>query len=785
MKLGTIKKIKAPLAMMLFALLAQVAYGQTAGVPTLSTILANTQPDDKSVGIFYHLLGDFFISPLSSIASTPTLIGALFLIFNSAVFVIGMVWAGYGLLGGIAETAHTGEALGKRLSAVWLPIRMVTGIAGIIPVFGGFSLSQVFIVSMTAVGIGLANGMYVGAVTSVGKFAGLSAPVVAAKAAAGPDFEQMAYDIFLMEYCAVSKKANESALTDVTVGVGSLHKLFPVQKSSSSEVSFGWSTGMTSYLCGSSSLTKSGSGRGSSSMFGFRVGSVNYDAYSTRIVNAYFGAFPGFKSEVAVLAKRWYDQRKTNLKTVNSAALEIPITELAAIADKWQGVVSAAIVSVEAGVKGEVGGIQADAQARMLKDGWIGLGSWYSTFAEANAALVDAMDTVKYEFVTPRKKELAKIESIADDINGLLTARDASLKAREEASENGNRGRNMFSQALCHKWIAPSACTATGNVSLGQAMIKQAIDVAAVGTGGGGGSYWGTTGLINPIAMFKNLGDTMMVIGQTIFAAKTVASMATDEDGKPGDGVISKTIGKGIDKITNLAPGGGFAKKLIAGLGTMAMMMAPFILVLGMIMAIYIPMIPFITWMGGVVQYTVVVCQGLVGAPIAALSHLEAEGEGLGRRTEAGYMFVLNVTFRPALMLFGFFLASALMIVIGTLQAQLFLSAVSNAQGNSLTGILSFFGFIALFGVINITMIQGLMNMIFLLPDQVLGLIGTGGAMTDIGKETEGKINHMFMAYGRNIQMAGGAVNRMGMKGVDAAAATPPLSSATPAMPKR
>jgi hypothetical protein len=56
--------------------------------------------------------------------------------------------------------------------------------------------------------------------------------------------------------------------------------------------------------------------------------------------------------------------------------------------------------------------------------------------------------------------------------------------------------------------------------------------------------------------------------------------------------------------------------------------------------------------------------------------------------------------------------------------------------------------------VINLTLIQGLFNMIFLLPDQVLGLIGNQGNTHEIGKESEGKIHGLFMGMGRGLQGA-------------------------------
>jgi hypothetical protein len=98
-------------------------------------------------------------------------------------------------------------------------------------------------------------------------------------------------------------------------------------------------------------------------------------------------------------------------------------------------------------------------------------------------------------------------------------------------------------------------------------------------------------------------------------------------------------------------------------------------------------------------------------------------------------------------MLIGFFSASALMIALGTLQAQLFLPAMANVQGNSITGLASIAAFLLVFLVMNTTLISGCFNLIFVITDQVLGFIG-GAIDSKLGRETQDKTHGTFLAVG-------------------------------------
>src|SRR5690606_37552967 len=76
----------------------------------------------------------------------------------------------YKLVMAVAESAHVGEVLGKRISGLWITIRFGTGIFGMLPVFKGFSLAQAIMMSIAIIGIGLANMLVTTAISSTANF---------------------------------------------------------------------------------------------------------------------------------------------------------------------------------------------------------------------------------------------------------------------------------------------------------------------------------------------------------------------------------------------------------------------------------------------------------------------------------------------------------------------------------------------------------------------------------------------------------------------------------------
>ena len=104
-----------------------------------------------------------------------------------------------------------------------------------------------------------------------------------------------------------------------------------------------------------------------------------------------------------------------------------------------------------------------------------------------------------------------------------------------------------------------------------------------------------------------------------------------------------------------------------------------------------------------------------------------------------GYLYILNMILRPGLMVLGFFFASAIVVLLGTLFFQLFGSALANVQGDTMTGLLIQFGVLCIVMITLLGLVQTTFNLIFEIPDRVMSWFGSG-MDARIGREMSGEI---------------------------------------------
>lgn len=730
--------------------------GHAQDMPTNISQIANSSPqDDESRKLWRLLLGNFADNPFTAIGTPNSLLGGMFLVINTCFFIVGVTYFSYGIVKGVVATAQEGEVLGKRQSVTWFPIRGVIGVAGSMPVFGGFNMMQAVLMFIMLVGIGTANLAMNKALDMTNQFQGMLQPAAFDPSGQNKSARDVARQMFLAKVCMYAH--NDVAQQVLAQGVSS-----PLVSQYSSDAANGkalsstkdtgrthtimWGTPSAPDACGSVSISTWQ--RSESSWSSFRVGSVDYANYariSAAMEQGWTSAITQMDTDLSSIAQNWYDQRKAALAQDdgNVPAIDIgAIDSVAARATQTAGSVASGAI----GSSGSVA-ITSAAMQNMKSLGWIGVGAWYSTFAEANAALADATNSVELSTSGVAMFFRSKLN------DGAAAAIDsASEKIMEGEKARGSQGN--ATKTLLDSAIQDTGCgalgvagnsvagTATGNCSLGQGIVSAFIRGTTVGSGGGGnGSATGMDqqGLVNPIISMKNMGDYVLTFASTMILAGPVSAM-----------VEMLPVGKGAkmaaavaDKAAAIAGG----EKLSGALAFLKVL-AFVLLVAGAAMSVYIPMIPFITWMGAVLSYAASMFEGLAGMSLHAVSHLESEGEGLGQRTSQGYLFWINALARPALMVIGFFAASALLIAIGTLQAKLFLPAMASVQGNSVTGLASIILFLLVFFVMNVTLISGSMNLIFVITDQVIGFLG-GAFNSHLGREVEGKINAAFMMAAR------------------------------------
>lgn len=94
------------------------------------------------------------------------------------------------------------------------------------------------------------------------------------------------------------------------------------------------------------------------------------------------------------------------------------------------------------------------------------------------------------------------------------------------------------------------------------------------------------------------------------------------------------------------------------------MMLCTLLFVQGAVMAIYIPMVPFIIFTFAVMGWFVIVVESMAAAPLVALGLAHHEGHDMWGRSEEAIWLWLNVFLRPVLMIIGL-LAAMLLSRIG------------------------------------------------------------------------------------------------------------------------
>ncbi len=111
--------------------IAGPAFAQEISVPDIFS----GDGDDRSNTFFNLIFGDLFPGPA---ANDRTVISLLMLSFNILFLAIGALFLLYNIFQGTLDSAHEGVVLGQK-STIWVPIRVLTAFALLIPLGNGYN----------------------------------------------------------------------------------------------------------------------------------------------------------------------------------------------------------------------------------------------------------------------------------------------------------------------------------------------------------------------------------------------------------------------------------------------------------------------------------------------------------------------------------------------------------------------------------------------------------------------------------------------------------------------
>lgn len=167
-------------------------------------------------------------------------------------------------------------------------------------------------------------------------------------------------------------------------------------------------------------------------------------------------------------------------------------------------------------------------------------------------------------------------------------------------------------------------------------------------------------------------------------------------------------------------------------------------------MAFYIPLIPFILWIGTLFGWIVMVVQALFGGPLWMITFLSPDRDGFVGKSGQGYMLILSLTMRPVLMVLGlissFILVTPILRMVNDFYGVAYKSIEKYNNGSAIdsaiSGIFNDIAFLVIYCVlINKTILQ-VFALIHKIADELLTWIGgPGGSLGGYASQVEGGVS--------------------------------------------
>ena len=189
--------------------------------------------------------------------------------------------------------------------------------------------------------------------------------------------------------------------------------------------------------------------------------------------------------------------------------------------------------------------------------------------------------------------------------------------------------------------------------------------------------------------------------------------------------------------------------------------------ILGVTLGIYLPFIPFLLFLFGLINWLISVVEAMVAAPLVAMGVTHPEGHDLLGKAEQSIMLLLGVFIRPAAMVIGFILAITLTYLMmqflnyGFVYTANPLLETASSNSTASFNMISIVGILLVYAYVAIEVINQCFSMIFQVPDKILRWIG--------GPQEQSNVSQMMQSVKGGVQSgaqgAGSAASGQASKG--------------------
>lgn len=704
---------------------------------------------------------DVLFGPLSGGNAANNPLGGIAGAFSGAVLLVGGVIVGYTLFAGTLATAHEGEVLGRKWSSVWVPVRVALGTAVLLPVptLGGYCALQYVVIWLALQGVGIADMLWnkylENPVTSSGVMStDMSAPLtnVASAMLRGNLCvlgQQKAVQIEEAKSGSGAKNISSTTSGDFNVSgpqttdssgfIGNGATSGANNNGKLSLLTFNYSTKgaptcgnivFTQHSYGTDDLVFEGDQSASSigKLFAAanRVGSDVSNIHRTHLT----AMDAAIRNAVQQVVDNYDDAAGTNKSAAMAAAqsnlLNVMSTQVASYQKDLQTTATSSYTNATQSYQ---------PMADLQKGGWMMAGAYYVYITRVVSAISDAVTNI------PKVEE--PHSPVKDHYISSGTSSVAGLTAYT------NPAYQYYTYAMNIQTVTDSSVNQMQVASgMTQAQIKSA------------------TG--------KDIGEDSNAISERVLAFFQLAGLNTGlAQASAGAGYVNPVVL--VQQIGHLMVAAAWYILGLAGvvgifssvLGNLGLALFGALIVPGATFAFYIPMLPFILWIGAVVGWIVLLVEAVIAAPLWAVSHLAPDGDGVVGRAGQGYMLVLSLTLKPGLMIFGLVVALSLMEPIGRLLNMTFLSAfnivTSDNYGNPSTGVVGLTATLSgmfIYVSLMVSLVRRVFDLIHIIPDTVLRWLGApGGSELGQGAQAAGQSERGVLAGMGAMKLTSDAAN--------------------------
>ncbi|MBW8985590.1 DotA/TraY family protein [Escherichia coli] len=667
--------------------LALAAVPAQAFVTYQDIVSAATNPDDLSRQALVTIFGDVVTNPLT--ASSNTIIGNLFMVFNAIIATMGIVWFLFIGIRHAVRTGHQGNVFNNGRDVVGM-LSIVSGFMMIVPTASGWSLAQlVMLWGASIMGIGSANIMVQTAAENIAEGYSMTVQPVHVST------RTAARGILEMELC---KHAMNTGLDDFNRTARSSTP--PMSESSRTENGrYTVTVSNGSATCGSVSLSVKGNGSNKQSALAHFFNPFIETEYQG-VLTAQRSAMDTMLRDLDSAAQEFVSAYLTRRDTGNGNLPDIE-SRIQKAANRYEETVQKALPTDNAETER-----REQLKSYLTTYGWVALGAWYQTFATANQRLED----------------LANRAPTVSGVSSLGEAGDTEFLKEVKGAYQAQLQNSTYTPALgtiktANEYNSASTSDPKSVILDSVRTIKFTNYIATVLSGSGS-----TTDQLNPLIKMKNIGDYTMGITESIWAGYTTVRVLSTAGS-------NSVFGRLVNTVTGLPDA---AKAFMEAVAPPLYFLLFLLFCAGFSLSIYLPFIPFIFWMTGIGNWIVSVLIGCAAGPLWAATHL-GTSQDRGNRAAYGYIYLIDSMIRPLLMVFGFFFASVAIVAGGTILNALFGAALVNVQANSLTGLFSIAGFLLIYARVCTTLVAAVFALQAYLPDHVINFLGGRDGVNMLG----------------------------------------------------